>query len=240
MPDDILSNPLLYFGIAAIVIFIIYDKFIRRKNNSEIGDFKEQPLDVTLIDELKEKIEVYGNKLNNWKLIKDFIKIGSPDRAIITNVVIPEFHIDHKTKDIIVHDEGQHQTTMMLLRLKSNSFLKRLFGFGKIYFFFEVGEDYEGMVKVDVLNKSIYIKQNIDITRWGKIWVNSNAGIEYLSNISIKRFFEQDLMHSENMVDRAIHYDSIQAKTERLNRILAEQNKAKYEESKNIGDSTVI
>lgn len=237
---DYLTQMIILFVFAGGVIAFFWFAFFRNKASGKVSDFKEQETKKTIIDELKPKLDNQGIRLKNWKLIKNLNEIGTLDRAMYFNVKMPKYIIKPKDRRFINVLDDEIETLFLLVRCISKSLLKRIFGIGKIHYMFEISGDYKKLFEVNIINKFIHIKQNVDITKWLDIWVMSESAIEYLSNISIKRLFEQDLMHSENMADRAVHFDISQAKTERMQRIINDLEKGKYEDRKNMGDSTIL
>lgn len=224
---------IIIIAIAVIVYFVLK----RRKKPTE---FKPQPLKTTFENELKAKVNTHGIPIKGG-LIRDFRKVGFLDRYLIIKLKMPIYEFDIKTKHFktLLNDKNPEQESEhMILRCKASNFFWRLLGRRKIYYIFDM-KFYNKMFSFDPSGKNIILQGQIDLTRFGEIWVLSESDIEYLSNVSIKRMVEQTNMWLENNPDKVAHLDTGQARMERTNKQIAELDKAKWEERKNAGDSTI-
>jgi len=234
--QSFLNSPLFWIIIILIITIIIVWYIMKGRKK---GEFKPQPLHITFQNELNEKIKTFGIDFK-WgsRLIRDFNKVAILDRYFIGKIKMPLYTFHPKTKDFIVEKEdkdieGQH----MIVRVKNSFFLWRWLGMKKIFYCLDMKFN-EKLFRFDGQGNLLILGQ-IDITFYGRVWCLTESDIEYMSNVSIKRMVEQTNMWLENNPDRIIHLDSGQAKIDRTNRNIAELERSKYEERKNIGDTTV-
>jgi hypothetical protein len=94
-------------------------------------------------------------------------------------------------------------------------------------------------VKHDLNNDIFYIQDKVDIIPFGDVWIMDDDGLEYLSDVSIKRMNEQTMMWLEFLPDRVSHLELAQARKERISRIESDIERRKYEERKDTGDTTI-
>lgn len=228
----------IYFGLPIIAIIFIYKHF--KKDKGEIKDFKEQQLKDTLYEELKNKTDQFGVKTKKFKMVRDFQIVGYPEKYMIIDLEMPRYTLDEKTSEPHVIDKNPVKTRLMIIRSSNKNMLLRFLQLKKSYFIIELKQGFEEILKMEPEKKRICIQGLIDFETFGNVWIMSESGHEYLSNVSIKRALEQNVMHSENMADRVVHYDIQQAKLERRDRVLTDLEKNKYEERKNMGDSTIV
>lgn len=229
----------VYIGVVLFIGFILYQKFGKKK--TQIQDFKEQPLKKTYHDALKQKIDIFGVKFNKFKLLRDFQIVGYPEKYMIVDIELPKYRINPKSKEIeVIEKEKPVKSRLMIIRSLNKNWLLRQLKLKKFFFLFELTDNFNNLLHIEAEKKQITIQGKIDLDTFGNIWIMSETGIEYLSNISIKRLLEQNISHTENMPDRVVHYDIQQAKLERRDRLITELEKSKYEERKNVGDSTIV
>ena len=228
----------IYVAIPIVIIFFAYKYF--SNNNPKIKDFKAQPLKTTLFNELKSKTDQFGATTKGFKLIRDFQIVGHPRKYMLIDIEMPKYTIDPKSKSVKVLDAKPIKTRLMITKSGNKNIILRFLQLKDDYFIFELKEGFEEMIKIEAEKKRICIQGTIDFETFGNVWIMSESGHEYLSNISIKRALEQNVMHSENMADRVVHYDIQQAKLERRDRVITELEKSKYEDKKNAGDSTIV
>ena len=228
----------IYIGVPIFIIFFAYKYF--SNNDKKIKEFKEQSLKTTLYNELKNKTDQFGVKTKGFKLIRDFQIVGYPRKYMLIDIDMPTYTIDNKSKSVKVIDKDPIKTRLLIIKSGNKNIILRLLQLKDDYFIFELKQGFEGIIKIEAEKKRICIQGSIDFETFGNVWIMSESGNEYLSNISIKRSLEQNVMHSENMADRVVHYDIQQAKLERRDRVITELEKSKYEEKKESGDSTIV
>jgi len=243
---DVLVLYGIYIGGPIIAAVMIY-KYLKKTKEDKIEKFIESPLKETFYDALKEKVNWFGVEMNKFKLVRDFQIVGHPRKYMIIDIEVPKYTLDNKSNAVktikVVKDKPEThpvKTRLMILLSGNKNIILRFLHLKDKFFIFELKSGYDELIKIEAEKRVLTIQGKIDLDSFGNVWIMSISGWEYLSNISIKKALEQDLMHSENMADRVVHYDIQQAKLERRDRINTELEKQKYEERKASGDSTIV
>lgn len=238
----------LYIAVPVIAGLMLY-KYMKGTKTDKIEKFIEQPLQETFYEALKDKVNQFGVDMNKFKLVRDYQIVGYPRKYMLIDIKMPKFSLDPKTKAVKVKTEKEIEankdlspveTRLMILQSGNKNILLRFLHLKNRFFVIETKGDFKGILKIEAEKRMLTIQGLIDLDSFGDVWIMSESGHEYMSNISIKRALEQNLMHSENMADRVVHYDIQQAKLERRDRITTELEKTKYEERKSQGDSTIV
>lgn len=237
MADNLLGDilqywPVLLIGIILIVIVII----VMRRRKPEVIDYHPQPLKKTLKNDLDDKLKFLG------KNVKGNCYIGMQRIAIIRRVVrikgtfaLTEF--DPKTRRISIKDDKPIIYDLFLLESLSNNFLIRIFTLGLLGRFKMIIKNEKSAILIE--GENLYLPEGMDMMLYGKIWTNTSLGIEYLTDISMKRLHEQQQMHIENVADKFVAIEMHQAKTERTLERKVQEKKNLYKEREDAGDSDI-
>jgi len=210
---NLFSNPYFFAVFGIILVIIIYKFFIKKKDKGlSLEEFRPQPIEKTLEEELKGKIDIIGVEMKRGRLKIGVNDAGRIERYALFKGKMPTYTYDKKTKQITIKkDAEEHEYEFVLIRCKADNFIARLFGINKKFFLLKASD-----VVFDVKAKRIFFPQGIDLMSWGDIWTNNELAAEYLTDISVKRMLLQTQSHVENMPDKIIVLETDTSRRERL------------------------
>lgn len=235
----VLDNPFFMYGIiAGGLAFAIY-LVIKNKNKiPEMKEFIPTKSEKTIENELKEKLKIHGNKINGF-LFSNIKRIGRIDSYLKAYGEF-EIYTNSDGKNYKIIKDEKKPFNLIILRMKNTNILLRLFGLKKIFYVLKMkNNEGEDLIKIDKETNRFFISDKTDLISYGNVWLNSDESMEYLNDISMKRMLINTNTHLENLPDKIVHMEMEQAKKERLNRVLTEQERMKWEERKSAGDTTI-
>ncbi len=232
---DLLTPLNIILMISIVAAIFLVNKFFGSKKDV-FSSFKTKLFTQTIYDEMKEKLKLQGTKMKG-KLYISFQKIALIERYFISSGSLPVFYWDEKEREMIIDEKKKEDYKFLILRCKSNNLIFRLFGLKKMFFIIKCND--KDNIDFDRKEHKIYLPIGTDLKSYGNVWLNSEIGMEYVNEISLKRMVEQVMTHVENTPDRVIHFDNQLAKNERLARTLSDIEKSRYEKTKT-SDETVI
>lgn len=242
MPSSLLVLLNRYWYIVALALivgfgYIIY-LFLNRSKKDSYKDFQFQSFEKTIKNGFKSKIDNQGIPINGYLYIGHHL-IRFVDRYLFIKGNMAQMLLDLK-KNIMQSDEKSkdQKYEFLILRMKNKNIIYRFLGIFKQYVVIDVYFDKKRILRSDMEHGRFFLPENIDLTSYGNVWVTSDAGMEYINDISIKRMNEQIMMNLENMPDKVVHLELEQAKKERINRTITELEKSKYDDLKKAGDTT--
>jgi hypothetical protein len=232
---DIFDNPMVSVAVVAAVIgVIIY--FLFFKNKKDKADFVPQRFEKTVYSEAAKIMKMSGTKIRGGRLCKGYHQIGGSIEAYAevkgANAVMRhDTKLNRYLEDKTAKPVPYHQ---LILVSKSRDFLKKLLGVGKEYFVLEPGS-----VEYNYATKTWTLPDTAEVKPFGNVWTNSAAGMEWISDISLKRTFENTLTHVENFPDKVSHLELAHAKFSSRVRTVAAAEKSKYDAGKNAEDTEI-
>lgn len=222
-------------GVFAVILFKLLSK------NKLKLKWKPSQLRDTVYEEFKKKLSTIGIKLKKGELYIAFNKVASIDRYLVVEAKLTSIFVNAKTMDEFENEEDLKNVTsdekekLLIVRARSKSILLRLLGLRKYYFILHMADG----IKLDPTNGRIFLPVGTDFQSYGNIWINHDASIEYINDISIKRQMEQQRSELENMPQRVVLLNVDQAMKERTIQAMAATERLRYDEIKKAQDTGV-
>ncbi len=233
-----------FFIIGAIVVagFIIY-KFAGKKGSS-FKDFKSVEFADIVTNELKGKLDLYGQKAKKGHIVIGFTVIGKIDKfySMIGKMPVYTYFEETGFAEAKTDKNGKQiniDYDFTMFRIKNKFFLLRWLRLKKSYLIMRNKDD-EGniLIRFDSKTSRFIFPRGVDFDSWGNVWTESEASKEYCNSIGYLKMLQQSQTHMINIPDRAVHLEIEHAKTLNKARTFMELEKGKYDKMKH--DDTVI
>ena len=235
MAADIFDNPMVsVLVVAAVIGIIVYFFFFKNRKKGE--EFIAERFEKTVYNDTKKIMKMSGIPIKGGKLCKGYYQIGGSIEAFAeVKGVNPVMVYDTKLKRYMDDKKGAGKPYHNLILVsKSRDFFKKILGVGKEYFVLEPKS-----VEYNTATKTWTLPVDCEVKPFGNCWTNSAAGMEWLSDISLKRTFENTLTHVENFPDKAAHLELQHAKFGSRVRTVADAEKSKYDSMKKAEDTDI-
>ena len=231
------DNPIflymVFIGVAGAVIYLIFSK-----KQQTFKDFKPQRFDKTIYDELQKKTNTYGKSITA-KLFIGLTPIARIDKFKIIEGKFENVVYDSLTRKAVIDENNPIHYKFLILRAKSQNVFFRLLGLRKSFYIIEIPKEKPNFIKFDARANRFILPENADMWSYGNVWVFSDNAVEYINDISIKRMNEQIMMYTENFPDKTIHLEQATARKERIERIISDIDKSKWEKRKSVEESVI-
>ena len=234
------GNPVVLVGIViGVIVLIIFAIKKKAAGGTDYREFIPIPFTKTISDSLKEKFELVGQKYKG-KLYLGAFHIADIVKMVEAKGKFSNAVFDHKSKNIFTEEGKDVEYNLVFLMCGSDNVFFRIFGVKKRFFILKK-QDQKGkdIVTFDVDRKRVFLTPGMDLKSYGDVWHNSAHGIEYVNDISTMRLLEVIMMHLENNPDKVAHMEQQQAKLERSARVYSDLERGKWDDRKNVGDTTI-
>lgn len=201
---DILSTPLgMTLVIVAIIVLFIYWYTTKRE---EPDEFEIETFEEILSQDIDAKFKLKGVK-TRASLVQGFDFLGEVDAWIKESGKRKPLVFDTKIGDYI-DDPNQEEKPydLYVFRIWNSNKIFKLLGFGQKKYVFVDNKhiaNFDGSTGFKKWN----LKPGIQVQRWGGMFVTSQAGEEYLTDISIKRSHENTLTFVMNYSRKIIYLE---------------------------------
>lgn len=201
---NFLSTPLgMIILIVAVIVFVIY-WYVSRE--PEEDTFEIETFEDVLMRDVDEKFKIKGVR-TKASLTQGFDFLGDVDSWIRERGIHKPLKYDSKLGQFI-EDEGKEEKEydLYIFRIWNANKLFKLLGMGeKKYVIVELNH----IANIDTKTgyKKWNLKPAIQLIRWGNIFVSSEAGEEYLTDIAIKRSHENTLTFLMNYSRKIIYLE---------------------------------
>ena len=237
--SDSFLLPMIILG---VFIFVIW-YFLKGRKPKE---YKVPQLAELNIKDFKYKLGRQGIKIGGFwssaKLHIGFHEVAKIDKYLIIRGIMQNLKFDEKTFGI-VKDEAANKVLydFIIIRAKNPSAIWRLLGLKKEFYLLTLSKDDKGAdnIQIDYQKKRIFIHDKVDIRSFGGLWVNSTLSLAYIEELSISRLLQSAEAIWEDFPNRLIHLEMQASKRERLSRVEANIERNKYEQRKDVGDSSI-
>lgn len=201
---DLILSPIgIICIIAGISIYVLYWYFKRKpkEDTFEIETFED-----TLLKDVDEKFKLKGIK-TKASLTQGFDYLGDIDMWLRERGVHNPLVFDDQNKVFVQDPERKPKKyDIYIFRIWKTNKLFKMLGFGKKKY---VIADYDHLANIDSTRgfKRWNLKPSIQLVLWGNIFVSSEAGEEYLTDIGIKRSHENTLTFLINYSRKIIYLE---------------------------------
>jgi hypothetical protein len=94
-------------------------------------------------------------------------------------------------------------------------------------------------IDIDHNQRRIFLPDKTDIRSYGGVWVNSNSSLSYIEDMSLGRMLASAQAEWESFPTRLIFLEMQTARRTQLSKTESTAEKNKYENRKDVGDTTV-
>lgn len=235
------DNTWIYALMAVAVVLCIggYFLFSRRKPaNFKPVDFKR-----ATIADLKEAVTMLGISTSNLldylfggggQLLLGYNKVAEVDRAYELEGEFGTQKWDGKTRAWVWGESKKHH--LIVLRARNKSFLWRYLGMKKRFFIL----DGQRLITCDLFTHRWSVRPTELFLPYGDVFVQSDAGMEFVDELSIKRSKESTMMALENYGPRIVFLSAQVAAKNNLLSAEAEKERKRWEAPKRADDQEVL
>jgi len=200
MALNVFEPPFIYFIIMGIVFGIGLAIFKRRQTSSKQEGFQSQSLNEVIQEEnLKPYLSNFGRNIKKGKLVKDFNVIN------VKKVVKANFKYAEKGKD----NKIEHKETEFYIFQSGKSTFDKIPILNKISGkkeFYVVSADERYIIK-DSFRDIWIIKEGVFFYQLGGVWVSSEEGREFISELVYKKIYENLKEEDMNYPKRIVWYN---------------------------------
>lgn len=221
MPDPLqpflnLTNqyPIIWLGLAVIIIYFIFDWLKKRGDKND--NFEYETLEETILKYMNKKFKLVSMKTRAG-LSQGFAYFGDVDSwARERGKHIPRKYDADKETYVLDDKAKERDYDLYIFRIWQTNFLFKFLGFGdKTY----VIVDANHLTNIDIKSSPIRgsfktwnIKPEIQFMRIGGHFVSSEAGLQYLTDISILKSHEDLLTYNQNYSKKLVYLELQHAK----------------------------
>lgn len=199
----------MFILIVAVVIFILY-WYVSKKPQEDT--FEIENFEDVLFTDVEEKFKLKGIR-TKASLTQGFDFLGDVDTWIRERGKHQPLKYDSKIEQFIEDpNQNPHEYDLYIFRIWNANFIFKKLGIGqKKYVVVDV--DHVANLDTRTSHKKWNLKPAIQLMRWGNIFVSSEAGEEYLTDIAIKRSHENTLTFLMNYSRKIIYLEMKHSKT---------------------------
>jgi hypothetical protein len=232
------SDPLFLIFVCAIIFVVIYLAVGKGRFKKE---YKTKPLAELNEHELKKRIGIQGIKINRFLkpafLHIGFHKIASIDKYLIIQGMFEPLIWDSKNGEFKQSkEEKKVPYKLIMVRAKNKSLFWRMLGMKKEYYILNFENE---RIDIDHNQRRIFLPDKTDIRSYGGVWVNSNSSLSYIEDMSLGRMLASAQAEWESFPTRLIFLEMQTARRTQLTKTESTAEKNKYENRKDVGDTTV-
>jgi len=232
------SDPLFIVFLCAIIFIVFYIMLSKGKFRKE---YKTKPLAELNEKELKKRISIQGIKINKFMrpafLHIGFHKIASIDKYIIIQGMFEPLIWDSKNGEFKQSkEEKKVPYKLIMIRAKNKSLFWRMLGMKKEHYILNYENE---RIDIDHNQRRIFLPDKTDIRSYGGVWVNSNSSLSYIEDMSLGRMLASAQAEWESFPTKLVFLEAMTAKRVQTMKTEAATEKNKYEQRKDVGDTTI-
>jgi len=237
------SDPLFIVFICAIVFIVFY--IMLSKGVLKKKEYKTTPLPDLNEKTMKKRMGIQGIALSAFMrpafLHIGFHKIASIDRYQLVRGIFNAVMWDSKNSEFKFSEkQNKEPYDLIFIRAKSKSLFWRMLGMKKeFYILTHKQADGESIINVDHIKRRIFVPEQSDLRSYGGMWINSTSGLNYIQDMSMGRMLESAQAEWEAFPLKLAALELATSRRERLLKTEAATEKNKYEQRKDVGDSTI-
>jgi hypothetical protein len=237
------SDPLFIVFLCAIVFIALY--LMLGKGVLKKKEYKTPLLPILNEKTMKKRMGIQGVKISGFMrpafLHIGFHKIASIDRYQLIRGLFDEMSWDAKNSELKFSGKSEKEPyDLIFIRAKCKSLFWRMLGMKKeFYILSHKSGDGESVINIDHLKRRIFVPEQSDLRSYGGMWVNSNSSLHYIQDMSLGRMLESAQAEWEAFPLKMSILEFAQAKKERFSRTEAQSQKNRYEDRKDVGDTTI-
>lgn len=229
---------ILFAAMAAVVAYVIYLLFSKRKGGK---DFKTKPFEKTCVDHHKRDVKDNGIYVKG-KLMLGHYPVGKVYKYIIKEGRFSTIRYDERSKKgkVIQNADPSAETfSIYIFQVHpKNIFLKIINHFiGAWWRYYIV--DTKAIAFNDPTGNIWQVAEGTAMYHYGGCWISGNKPMELQDGISILASKEAMMTHMENYANRIIWLESQTARKGTIMIAETQAQKAKWDSSKKMDDSTV-
>lgn len=196
-------------GLLGVAVYFIISRVLNRGEE----EFKTEMFEDAVKTDLDDKFKVEGIK-SRGSLVQGFDYLGSIDRWIRVKGSFKKLIYDPKKerymdaseipkkkqiKDVTPYD-------LYIFRIWKTNAIFKFFGFGERKYIV-VEDKHISNISTVKDTEQWNLKKDVEFTRWANIFITSQAGEEYISDIAIKRSHENTLTYLMNYARKIIYLE---------------------------------
>ena len=202
-----MQNNLLLVGLTIILIAVAIVIYLYYTKTEKEDKFKEITFEDTTLDNLDKLFKLHKSKIRAG-LFRGHDYIGDIESYIKVKGIFKPLEMDEKADQYIESTDKKDfkPYEIMIFRVWKTNIIMKLLNIGKKEY---VLVDSNHIMNVDKNknNKIWNIKADIQFIRFGGNFITSDAGKEFLSDISIKFSHENTLTYMQNFTRKAIYLE---------------------------------
>ncbi|KYK22349.1 hypothetical protein AYK24_08375 [Thermoplasmatales archaeon SG8-52-4] len=204
---ELAQTPMGTIVLIGLCIVGVYYVITRYFTGKEQDKFEIETFEDVVLKDLDEKMKIRGIK-TNCALVQGFDFLGSVDRWMREKGKYEQLVYDEKKDKYIEPKEKVHiDYDIYIFRIWKTNFLYKFFGFGDKRYII-VNKTH--LLNVDTKKVNLHqwnLKSNIQMVRWGGVFVSSAITEDYISDISIKRSHENTMTFMMNYARKIIYLE---------------------------------
>ena len=207
---ELAQTPLGTMVLIGLILVGAYYILTRYLTGKEEDTFEIETFEDVILKDLNEKMKIRGIK-TACALVQGFDYLGSVDRWMREKgkheMLIYD---DKKGKFIEQADPKKREYTdydIYIFRIWNTNFLFKLLGFGDKKY---IIVDKKHIINLDTKKTNLHqwnLKANIQMVRWGGVFISSAITEDYISDISIKRSHENTMTFMMNYARKIIYLE---------------------------------
>lgn len=235
------DNTWIYALMAVAVVICIGGYFILKGRKGK--EFKPVDFKKATIADLKEAATMMGSSTSNLmdylfggggQLLLGYNKVAEVDRAYELEGEFNTQKWDAKTRSWIWGEDKKHH--LIVLRARSKSFIWRYLGMKKRFFILDTNR----LIACDLFKRRWSVRPTELFLPYGDVFVQSDAGMEFIDDLSIKRQKESTMMALENYGPRIVFLSAQVAAKNNILSAEAEKERKRWEAPKRADDQEVL
>lgn len=199
---------IMLIGLIGVGLYYFITRYITGKGEED--KFEIETFEDVVLKDLDEKMKVRGVK-TNCALVQGFDFLGSVDRWMRERGKHERLIYDDKKGKFIEQADPKKKEfkdyDIYIFRIWNTNFLFKMLGFGQKKYII-VSKDH--IINLDTKKTNLHqwnLKANIQMVRWGGVFISSAVAEDYVSDISIKRSHENTMTFMMNYARKIIYLE---------------------------------
>lgn len=209
---QIMQTPMGLMFVGGLIAFGIY-YFITRFLSSKEDRFEIETFEDKVLEDLDEKFKIRGVN-SKASLVQGMDFLGSIDKWLREKGKKEVLTLDQKKGEFVSLPKPKYQEyDLYIFRIWNTNPIFKLIGLGAKKYVIVSKSHLKNLDTSKPNHRQWNLKQNIQLIRWGGVFVTDEVSEDYVSDISIKRSSENIMTFMMNAARKVIYLETEHSKT---------------------------